>query len=245
MTLIKVFRSLGPIDLRNIRRDDLLRWMILVPLFFTLVVRWGLPPLQKWLSTEYSFDLMPYYPLLASFTAIFTPALFGMVIGFLLLDERDDGTLIALQVTPLAMASYTTYRIAMPVALSVFYTVLIFPLTLLNTLGYADLILVSLAAAPMAPAFALFLASFSKNKVQGFALMKGSGFLFFGPLLAFFVEEPLQFLFGLIPTYWSIKLYIEMNAGGDRAVIFFAIGLIYFALLIWVLMKRFNKMLHQ
>ena len=40
-------------------------------------------------------------PLLGSFLCLAVPALYGAVIGFLLLEERDAGTLAALHVSPL------------------------------------------------------------------------------------------------------------------------------------------------
>jgi fluoroquinolone transport system permease protein len=45
-----------------------------------------------------------------SFLVVVMPALVGMVIGFLLLDQRDDQTLAALQVTPLTLNGYLIYR---------------------------------------------------------------------------------------------------------------------------------------
>ena len=46
------------------------------------------------------------YPLAA--LLLITPVLYGMVIGFLLLDQRDDQTLVALQVTPREPSSLAT-----------------------------------------------------------------------------------------------------------------------------------------
>lgn len=40
---------------------------------------------------------------------------FGVVTGFLLLDERDDRTLTALQVTPLPLRAYIFYRVTVPI----------------------------------------------------------------------------------------------------------------------------------
>lgn len=119
MNLTTIFRSLGPIDLRSIRRDSLTSWMIFLPVLLALVMRWGVPAITTRLMEQYNFDLVQYYPvLLAYFFVGMCPMVFGAVIGFLLLDEKDDRTLTALQVTPLPLNSYILYRVAVPILLT-------------------------------------------------------------------------------------------------------------------------------
>ncbi|MCB0153322.1 MAG: hypothetical protein KDF65_00900, partial [Anaerolineae bacterium] len=111
MQNLSTLRTLSLGDVRNIGRDSLLAWMIVIPLLTGLMVRLLLPRLSPWLLARYAFDLTPYYGLLMSYLVVLiTPILFGAVIGFLLLDERDDQTLLAMQVTPLPLSSYLFYR---------------------------------------------------------------------------------------------------------------------------------------
>ncbi|MEZ4560235.1 MAG: hypothetical protein R2854_27975 [Caldilineaceae bacterium] len=103
------FRALTVADVRNVQRDSLLKFLIFYPWLLGLAMRFLIP----WIATSLAgtFDLTPYYPLLTGFFGILiTPLLAGFVTGFLLLDERDDHTLTALQVTPLSMNRYLTYR---------------------------------------------------------------------------------------------------------------------------------------
>ena len=87
---------------------------------------------------RFGFDLEPYFLLLMSFVMLMAPMLAGVVIGFLLLDQQDDQTLTALQVTPLTLSGYFTYRIAAPTVLSLFITIAAFPITSLVNLGTAQ-----------------------------------------------------------------------------------------------------------
>ena len=88
MNISRIFRSLGPIDIRNVRRDSALSWMIFLPILSALVVRWGVPALTARLIEQYQFDLAPYYPaILAYFFVVMCPITFGVLIGFMLLDE--------------------------------------------------------------------------------------------------------------------------------------------------------------
>ena len=174
-TAIAVIRALGLIDVKSVVRDSMLRWLVGVPIVFALAFRWGVPALRVWLGERYGFDLGPYYPLLTSFLVMMVPTLLGSVVGFLLLDQRDDRTLTALQVTPLTVAGYLAYRTAVPMLVSVPVMMASVAIADLVSIGAGPMLAAAVQAAPAAPLYALFVAAFATNKVQGFALMKGVG----------------------------------------------------------------------
>lgn len=248
MNLSVVFKSLIPIDIRNIGRDSGISWMILLPLITGALVRWGVPPLHSYILETYSFDITPYYPpLLGYFFIGLAPMVFAVLIGFVLIDEKDDNTLTALQVTPLSLYSYLAYRIIVPIILTLILVPFLFPFSGVSNLSWSGAFLSALAGAPIAPMFALYLASLAQNKVQGFALMKLSGLVLLLPVFAYFVEPPLEYLFGLVPTYWPIKVYWLLEAGGGFAAAwpFLLIAWLYQGLLVGLLAKRFYTTLHQ
>lgn len=246
MNVTKLIKSLGPIDLRNVGRDGLLPWMVALPVITALIIRWGVPPIANAVLDRYGFDLVPYYPvILGYFFILMTPMTFGALIGFLLLDERDDDTLTALQVTPLTLNSYLAYRIAVPMALSVLLMFVIFPLANLANLDFVPLLIAALSAAPLAPLFALYLGAFAENKVQGFALMKGIGSVGLAPVFAFFIQSPWQLAFGIVPAYWPVKVYWTLSAGDSNVWVYLVIGLVYQMILIALLLRRFNRVMHR
>ena len=246
MKMTQVFKSLGPIDARNVRRDSLANWMIFIPFLPAFFIRWALPPLSHGVLVRYGLDLTPYYPLIMSFFFILlNPILFGMVIGMLLLDERDDHTLTALQVTPLSLNNYLAYRISAPILLSVVITIAIYPIANLGVMNFKALLIAAAAASPMVPIFALALSSIAQNKVQGFALMKASGAFLMPSLIAFFIHSKWELAFGLFPTYWPIKAYWLASAGEPGAGLYVLIGLAYQGILLWLLVRHFNKTMHR
>jgi fluoroquinolone transport system permease protein len=246
MNLNAVFRSLGPIDLRNVRRDSLTSWMIFIPFMMALLLRYGVPPLNARLLEEYNFDLVAYYPvLLAYFFIGMCPMVFGVVIGFLLLDEKDDQTLSALQVTPLPLNSYLLYRITIPILLTIGLMFALFPLANLTPFNAAMILISAIAAAPMAPMLSLMLASFAQNKVQGFALMKLVGIVLFVPILAYFAPAGWELAFGVFPTYWPMKVYWLLYEGATNVWLYLIVAVTYQLLVTGLLAKRFYKVLHQ
>jgi fluoroquinolone transport system permease protein len=247
MRMSRVFKALGPIDLRNVRRDPLLGWIVAMPLLVALLLRLAIPPLTTTLRAQLGFDLTPFYPVILSyFVIMMLPLIVGMVIGFLLLDERDDGTLTALQVTPLALPSYLAYRVLVPMGITIALLFVAFPLAGLGTLNFGHIFISALVAAPLAPLIALTLAALAQNKVQGFAVLKGlGGALSAPPVLGYFVRSTWHWAFGLFPTFWPMKVYWVLDAGEPNAWLFVAIGLTYQGLLLALLMRRFDQVMHR
>lgn len=246
MNIVQVWRALGPIDVRNVRRDPLLRWLVVLPLVVALAARWLLPSLLVELEAFMQIPLLPYYsPFMAFILLLLGPMLAGVVVGFLLLDQRDDRTLFALQVTPLSLNNYLAYRLMLPVLIGLLLSLVVLPLSGLVQLNILYLLAVALAAAPIAPLFALFLAAFAANKVQGFAIQKGLGAVILPPLVAYFVPAPWHWLFGLVPTYWPAQVLWLAQAGSGQLWLYLGVGLLVQGLLLWYLVRRFDRLLKQ
>ena len=245
LTATGVIRALGPIDVKSVRRDSMLRWLVSIPVAVALLARFGVPNASSWLFERYAFDLTPYFPLLMSFLVLMVPTLIGTVVGFLLLDQREDRTLTALQVTPLTVEAYLLYRTAVPMALSVAMTVVIIALADLVTMGLIPALLAALQTAPLAPLYALFVGAFAANKVQGFALMKAAGVLAWPPMLAYFVTSNWQVAFGLDPLYWPVKIFWMLEGGEPGAWLYYIVGLAYQSALVALLLRRFKEVIYR
>jgi len=102
--------------------------------------------------------------------------------------------------------------------------------------------IVAFAAAPGVPLLALVIAGFASNQVEGFAVMKGSGFLLMAPLAAFFIPRPWDLLVGVLPTYWPVKAYFAAAAGSEG--LFWtaaALSLVYPPACVIGLYRRFRR----
>lgn len=246
MMTIKFVQRVGSLDLKNVQRDSVLLWMALLPIAIALVARFILPLVLQRVSAAVGYDLLPYYPfVMSSALLLLAPTMYGVVVGFVLLDQRDDRTLLALEVTPLPLGQYVFYRIAAPMLLSLILTPLALVIAGVAQLPVLVLFIAVLAAAPLAPLMALLLASFANNKVQGLALMKGLSVFLVFPLLAQGVPEPWQLAFGLLPTYWPIRLYNELLAHSPYAWLSLLAALLLDGVLIQLLLRRFEHVVHQ
>jgi fluoroquinolone transport system permease protein len=238
---LRGLKALSLIDAVSVYRDSLLRWIVALPILIALVGRFFLPIIIERLEETLHITVGQFYPVVMSYALLTTaPAMCGMVVGFLLLDERDDRTLLALRVTPLSTINYLIWRLSMPMLTSIVITLVVFPLAGMENPGLIRLSISALAASPLAPLMALALATVAENKVQGFALVKASGLFLVAPLVANFVHSSWQIAFGIIPVYWSARLLWAFQQGEPSPWIYLAVGLAYQLLLLGILIRRFN-----
>lgn len=203
--------ALAAADLRGLWRDPMLLFMTAYAVFLALIGRWLIPWLVD--SAPFPFDLSPYVVLILTFLAIQTgPLVLGAVSGLILLDERDDGALTALRVTALPMNHYALYRAGLPTLLCALVCVVAVWFVGIVDAPPHRIAVVALLTGIEAPLFALFLASFANNKVEGLALGKIMGVFMFPPMVAWFVEPPWQWLFGIVPTFWPAAAFWQAMA---------------------------------
>jgi fluoroquinolone transport system permease protein len=234
-------RTLALADARIVGRDPLLKWVLGLPLGLALVLRVLIPRIEHALIAH-GFDIAPYFPLVMGGYLMTAPGIVGMVIGFLLLDERDARTLSALRVTPLSMREYLGYRILLPLVAGTASTLVGYPLIGLTALPFTTLLAIAAVAGVSAPLLALVLASAAPNKVAGFAVVKVLNGVNLLPIAAFFLPRPFQYIAGIIPTYWPMRA-LWSAAEGEPYFLYLTIGVMTAALSVVVAAHVFERRL--
>jgi fluoroquinolone transport system permease protein len=130
--------------------------------------------------------------------------------------------------------------------LAVTFSCMTVPLAGLTETTVWQVVVTSIAAAPLAPLYALFLGSFAGNKVQGFALAKVMGIVLVPCIVAYFVTSPWQSLFGLVPHYWPLKVYWLFDEGAPgSALVHAVIGLVWQGVVLGLLLHRFARVIRR
>lgn len=238
---MRKYRSLFLNDGRQIGKDPMLIASLLGPLALIVFARYLYPPLSDWLEQRYAFSLMDYRDFAVTFLLIVIPLLPGTMAGLLMLDERDENMISYYSVTPLARKGYVSYRLLLPSMMASLLTALFFLLA-----GIAEMRLESvytlLILSLEAPCIALFLAAYAANKVEGLALSKACGLLFAGPIIVYFVPEPLQYWGVWVPTFWPAKTYILGISQEPLAALgSFGVGFAFHILLLMWFIRSFLK----
>jgi hypothetical protein len=137
--------------------------------------------------------------------ALLVPAfLIGWVTGFLLLEDRDDGPLAAVAVTPVGKGGFFAYRATVTALVTAAVTLLGLRL-MVPDLGLAYAIPVLVLVPAEAVIAAVILPALARNKVEGLALTKLTNLGLLAPLLAA-LPSSWRFVGGVVPSYWIGEL---------------------------------------
>lgn len=226
-------------DWRNIIRERILVLFMILPMFITLLFRWIVPWVSK-LVMPY-FDLIPFYGLIGASLLLITPMMMGTVIGFLLLDERDEGVLMSLIVTPLAKDGYIFYRVLFPTVVSFLYCLLVVSFTHFIRVPFIALLAASFTASLEAPLIALYMAVFATNKVEGLALSKMTGIGILAPIAGYFIASPWKYIVGIIPFFWPVQALMVAGESGLEYGLCIIVGWLTHIVLLFVLLHRFER----
>ena len=77
------------------------------------------------------------------------------------------------------------------------------------------------------------------------ALIKLSGIVLLLPTFAFFIQSPWELAFGLLPTYWLMKVYWLLESGQSDVWMYALVALIYQSVGIGALVRRFDAVMHR
>jgi len=248
MKLTSSFRRLGRNDVRLIGRDLFLIYLLLYINLTALGLRFALPYLDAHFAASGSvpFALSDWYPLLIAYFQFFLgAALVGTIFGFVLIEEKDNHTITALLVSPLPLNQYVAYRVGVPLGIAFFQIIIAVLIVNVAVPPLWQLALLSAGASLSAPLALLYLAIFAENKVQALALIKFLGIAGFIIPLAWFIPEPLQFLFGLFPPYWVSKAYWLALEGNPLWLGSLALGVVLQMVAIVAFSRRFNKVIYR
>ena len=206
--VFRAIRVLVPSDLRLIWRDGfLLSFLIFVMPLAALGLHW-LAPYVGGLVAQW-VELEPYYGLiLANAVIAGEPVMLGFVVGLLFVEERDEGTLLALQSSPLSLRIFLGYRLVAAMMLNIVLTVIGIELANLVTVSWLELVASAALASLAIPIIALVYAAFIKTKVQALMLLKPVQIWGGLPTLLYFVPEPWNWIASVPgPAYYPMRLF--------------------------------------
>lgn len=230
-------------NLRSITRDSMLVLILCAPIIILGMIRFGIPLLSRLLLTQLSFDLSVYYPLIFIFFCGILPLLFGMIIGFVMLDEQDEHIMQFVAVTPLARKGYLWIKFTLPSIAIFIFSLAYVPLSGIVSVNILHFLPIAALFTVQAPLMGMFLVGFANNKVEGLALGKGAGIFIMAPIVGYFVHSPLQYLAGISPAFWTAEAYFASNF--ESYLLNVLIGIVIHAIFFYGLYRKFtHKILH-
>jgi fluoroquinolone transport system permease protein len=227
-------------ELRKWSRDPMMGFMVTYPVIFAMLGRYFLP----WLSRTYGFDFTPFTDLVLVIMVLIIPISYGALIGFSILDDQDDNVLINIMATPLSIHKFLGFRLVVVFLLCFLATLFTMSFSNIGDLSFKNIIAVSLLASLEAPMTGLLINSFSKNKIEGFAVMKAGGSIIIFPIVALFFKDIKELFFSFVPGFWTAKVISHLIKGVGFYLTcnqYYIIGLVYMLVLNVLIYKLFIR----
>lgn len=233
--------AIGKAMLMGIGRDPTLVMLCFAP--FIIIPIFAIVPmvLEGFLHTRFGFSLVPFYPHLVAFVLLLVPLLYGMLMGFLFLDDRDENILSYIGITPIGKRGYLLLRLGLlTVAVILINGVLLFLTQLLVLPLWLALTLAILTSLEM-PLATLFLASFAANKVEALALGKFYGMILLPVLIPLLVDSPFRYFAGFISTFWVGEIVLSFTRQGTGLLLPIVAGFLTHLLALAFLARHFTR----
>jgi len=228
-------------EIKKWLRDPMTRFMFFYPILFGIIGRYFLPAIAE----NSGFSIETSADIIIAILTLMTPVVYGAVIGFSILDDRDDHIIDSIRVTPLTINYFMLFRLAMVYFFSFAATVFVMWFAAIGDLPTKDILLIAFLASMSAPFAGLLINLFANNKIEGFAIMKLVGTIVILPIISLFFHDAKELFFATVPAFWPAKMIATVTRGESFVYlnysIYFWVGLFYIMLLNLITYRRFSS----
>jgi fluoroquinolone transport system permease protein len=221
-------------DLKLIFRDKSLYIIFIIPLFIILLCRLGIPGISALVP-----GLTAYCGLIITALASVAASTPSFLIGFIILDERDENVHTILKILPLPANFILKARVAFMIFIGFLFSFLILVFNSLINFNLFQLVILAVLFSLIPPILTLVIVTFATNKIEAATLYKALSLVLFLPVIAFFIQPQWQYMFGIIPFFWTFN---AVHAIANQLMFFLniAISVITHTLLILCLYRHYK-----
>ncbi|MCK9536800.1 MAG: hypothetical protein M0R05_04365 [Bacilli bacterium] len=250
---MKKYSALLKYEIKTILKDSFGLALTVYPLLMLIIIGFVLPAaLKKASAATVATTLLLMICLALSIIGYMG----GVLLGFSLIENKDENTISAIAVTPVSVNGYLIFKIIYTYLYSIIANLVLIgglrlfayhnfiieyngnPISLLENISWLYIVVFSLVNSVFVPAVALLLAALAGNKIEGFAFLKAGGIILIIPLLSLlnFFQNGKQYLLGIIPNFWPLKAMINIMFDSQHPsdlnyYFYMLIGFIYMAFL--------------
>lgn len=190
-------------DFANLRRDPMLLAAGAAPLLVAGLLMFGFDPLATAVAGFVELDR----PLVVGGALLLAPLLIGFVVGFLLVEEREERILDAVAVTPLGNSGFLKHRLLLPAVVGAGATA--FLGWVVGGLSPSALAAVAVLGGASASLVTMTMAAIASDRVQALAVSKLTGFLLVAAVAFQFVDGWWRVPLGVLPATWLVDAAVS------------------------------------
>lgn len=193
-------------DIKHLSREPIVLLISFAPLLITLVFKMLLVFLVPFLQQYWTFDLEPFYPYILSFIWIISTSMLGIVVGFMMLDDRDGKIVRLISVTPLGRSGYMKNRLSFIFISTMIFTVIAYYLLAIVTIPFWALMIIAILLSLIGMTLCLVFFAVADDKVKGMTYAKALNIIMVFALADLLKDRWIHVISAVFPTYWISKI---------------------------------------
>lgn len=209
-------------DLRQIFRDKMLLFVLIFPLIFMLLGRWLILNVLRPNILYAGYEI-----LIVGITYALMPLLGAFVFGFICFEEKDEHLFDVIRTRPFPPLLFLGLRIALITGFIFMMNLFIPYLYDISYLSNGESFGLSLVSSTGTTIIGLIIAAYASNKVEGMAWFKICGFIAMIPLVSTMVTSDWTYAFGVLFTFWPIRIVIALATGNQDSLVGLWIGAVF------------------
>jgi len=193
-------------DLKHMIREPIIGLMFFVPILISIVFKLADLYLVPVIETNFSVDIGLYYIYILSAIFIISADMIGVVIGFMMLDDKDGHILELISITPLGKNGYLINRLGFMSAFTFIFTFVSYFILNIVKIPFYTLVFIALMLSIISASIGLLLSSLATDKVKGLTYAKGLNFIVVFCFADLFYVEYIRIISAIFPTYWITSI---------------------------------------
>jgi hypothetical protein len=180
--------------------------LLFAPLLIIAIFKLLIVFLFPFIATKFNFDLSLYYQYLMAGILILISGMLGIVIGFMMLDDKDGNIAELMAVTPLGRSGYLVNRLSFSSILCFFYSIIAIYVLNVIDIPFYTILLLSILSGVYSIIIGLLIFSGADDKVKGLTFAKGLNMLGIFAFSDLFALNWFSILSLIFPTYWITRI---------------------------------------
>ncbi|MBN2878769.1 MAG: hypothetical protein JXN65_03970 [Clostridia bacterium] len=193
-------------ELKKIFREPIMVLLFFAPILITLIFKLMYVFLVPFIQKYIAFDMSQYQHYVLVFTMIMSAMLLSIVMGFTMIDDRDNKIVELISVTPMGKSGYLFMRLSLVFLFVFIYSIYTYLFMGIYILPVFTLLYLSLILCIYSAVMGLLLFSVASDKVNGLTYAKGMNVVFLFAFVDLLNIKWLNAVGGIFPPYWITKI---------------------------------------
>lgn len=193
-------------DFKQLKREPMMLILFVAPILITIIMRILYVFLVPFIESYTTFKIALYDSYILSMVLFFTPMMLGVVMGFMMLDDKDAKIVELMSITPLGKSGYLKNRLSFILIPSIIYTFINYYIMGIYIINFATLAYVAIILSLFAIVVGLIFTSLASDKIKGLTYAKGLNLLIIFAFSDLLKGDFIKYLSLLFPTYWISKI---------------------------------------